>query len=88
MIIRWVSGQTPKAQIRKIDSKVQKTKVGTMVIINARFIMSGMGITTTKTTSTGVTMLTEMKGVGPMFHLKIVKLLIGIVEVVLCELRI
>ena len=33
-------------------------------------------------------MVTEMIGVGPMFHLKIVKLLLGIVEVVWRELRI
>ena len=53
-----------------------------MVIITERVIMSEMEITTATTISTGVTMVTEMIGVGPMFHLKIVKLFRGMVEVV------
>ena len=44
--------------------------------------------TTATKTSTGVSMITEMIGVGPMFNLKIVKLLLGIVEVLWRELRI
>ena len=67
---------------------VKEIKVETMVITTERVIMSEMGITTVTTTSTGVTMVTEMIGVGPMFHLKIVKLLLGMVEVVWRELRI
>ena len=50
--------------------------------------MSEMGITTTTETSIGVTMVTKMIGVDPMFHLKIEKLLLGMVEVVWRELRI
>ena len=78
----------PKAPIKRIGAKVKETKVGTMVIIIARVIMSEMGVTTTKTTSTAVTMVTKMIRVGPMFHLKIVKLLLEMVEVVWRELRI
>ena len=71
---RGVSDQVPKALIRKIGAKVKGTKVGTMVTITVRVIMSEMEITTATTTSTGVTMVIEM---GPMFLLKIVKLLQG-----------
>ena len=77
-----VSYQKPKAPTTKIGTKVTKTKVETMVITTKRVIMSEMGITTAKTTSTGVTIVREMIGVGLMFHLKIVKLLLGLVEVV------
>ena len=49
--------------------------------------MSDIGITTTTTTSTWVTMVTEMIGMGPMFLLKIVKLLLGMVEIIWSELR-
>ena len=59
-----------------------------MVTTTERVIMSEMGIATVTTTSTGVIMVTEMTGVGPMFHHKIVKLLLGMVEVVWRELRI
>ena len=53
-----------------------------MVITTERFIMSKMEITTVTTTSIGVTMVTQMLGMGPIFYLKIVKLLLGMVEVV------
>ena len=72
----------PKAQIRIIGAKVKETKVGSMVTITVRVIMSEMEITTATTTSTGVTMVTEMIGMGPMSLLKIVKLLLGMVEIV------
>ena len=78
----------PKAQIRIIGSKVKGTKVETMVTITVRVIMSEMEIRTATTTSTGVTTVTEMIGMGPMSLLKIVKLLLGMMEIVWCELRI
>ena len=77
-----IPNQTPKDPIRRIGTKVKEIKVRTMIIITERVIMSEMGITTATTISTGVTMVTEMIGVGPMFHLKIVKLFRGMVEVV------
>ena len=79
---RGVSDQAPKAQIRIIGAKVKGTKVGTMVTITMRVIMSEMETTTTITTSIGVTTVTEMIGMGPMSLLKIVKLLLGMVEIV------
>ena len=86
---RWgVSDQAPKAQIRIISAKVKVTKVGTMVTTSVRVIMSEMVTTTVTTTSTGVTMVIETTGVDPMFLLKIVKLLLGMVEIVWRELRI
>ena len=88
MIGRGVDDQTPKAPIRRIGAKVKETKVGTMIIIIVRFIMFEMGITTTTTTSTGVTMVTDLIGVRPIFHLKMVKFLLQMVEVVWHELRI
>ena len=78
----------PKALIRRICAKVNRTKVGTMVTTTVRVIMSEMETTTVTTTSTGVTMVTEMIGMGPMSLLKIVKLLLGMVEIVWRELRI
>ena len=78
----------PKALIRKIGAKVKGTKVGTMVTITVRVIMSEMETTTTNTTSTGVTTITKMIGMGPTSLLKIVKLLLGLVEIVWHELRI
>ena len=83
-----VSDQAPKARIRIIGTKVKGTKVGTMVTIIVRVIMSEMETTITTTTSTGVTMVIETTGVDPMFLLKIVKLLLGMVEIVWRELRI
>ena len=53
-----------------------------MVTITVRVIMSEMETTTTITTSIGVTTVTEMIGMGPMSLLKIVKLLLGMVEIV------
>ena len=85
---RGVSDRVPKAQIRIIGVKVKGTKVGSMVTINMRVIMSEMETTTATTTSIGVTMVTEMIGMGPRSLLKIVKLLLGMVEIVWCELRI
>ena len=83
-----VSDQAPKAQIRIIGAKVKGTKVGTMVTITVRVIMSEMETTTATTTSTRVTMVTKMIGMGPMSLLKIVKLLLGMVEIVWWELSI
>ena len=54
---RRVSDRAPKAQIRIIDTKVEGTKVGSMVTITVRVIMSEIETTTATTTSTGVTMV-------------------------------
>ena len=78
----------PKTPITRIGAKVKKTKVRTMVIIIVSVIMYEMSITTATTTSIRVTMVTEIIGVGPMFYFKIMKLLLGMVLVVWCELRI
>ena len=86
---RWgVSDQVPKALIRKIGAKVKGTKVGTMVTTIMRVIMSEMETTIATTTSIGVTMVIETTGMDSMLILKIVKLLLGMVEVVCRELRI
>ena len=85
---RGVSDRVPKPQIRRIGARVKETKVGSMVTITVRVIMSEMEITTATTTSTGVTMVTEIIGIGPMFLLKIMKLLLGMMEVVWREMRI
>ena len=77
-----------KAQIRIIGAKVKGTKVGTMVTTIVRVIMSEMETTTATTTLTGVTMLIETTGMSPMSLLKIMKLLLGMVEIVWRELRI
>ena len=61
-----VSDRAPKAQIRIIGAKVKGTKVGSMVTITVRVIMSEMETTTATTTSTEVTMVTEMIGLSPM----------------------
>ena len=66
----------------------QGNQVGSMVTITVRVIMSEMETTTAITTSTGVTTVTEMIGMGPMSLLKIVKLLLGMAEIVWRELRI
>ena len=57
----------PKAQIRRIGAKVKGTNVGSMVTITVRVIMFEMEITTATTTSTRVTMVTKMIGMGPMY---------------------
>ena len=88
MSSRGVSNKAPKAQIRIISAKVKGTKVETMVATTVRVIMFEMEITTATTTLTGVTMLIETTGMGPMPLLKIVKLLLGMVEIVWRELRI
>ena len=89
LMSRWgVSDRAPKAQIRIIGAKVKGTNVGFMVTIAVRVIMCDMENKTAKTASTGVTMVTEMIGMGPMSLLKIVKLLLGMVEIVWSELRI
>ena len=85
---RGISDRAPKAQIRIIGSKVKGTKVGSMVTITVRVIMSEMETTTAITTSTAVTMVTERIGLVPMSILKIVKSLLGMVEIVWRELRI
>ena len=85
---RGVSDRVPKAQIRRIGAKVNETKVGSMVTITVKVIMSEMESTTATTTSTRVTTVTEMIGMGPMSLLKTVKLLLGMVEIVWRELRI
>ena len=71
-----------------IGAKVKGTKVGTMVTTTVRVIMSEMETKTATTSSTRVTTVTEMIGIGPMSLLKIVKLLLGMVEIVWLELRI
>ena len=83
-----VSDQAPKVQIRKIGTKVMETKFGTMETTIVRVIMSEMETTTATTTLTGVTMLIETAGMGPKSFLKIVKLLLGMVEIVWRKLRI
>ena len=74
---RGVSDQVLKALIRRIGAKV-----GTMVTTTVMVIMSEMETTTATTTLTGVTMLIETTGMGPMSLFKIVKLLLGMVEIV------
>ena len=85
---RGIFDRVLKAQIRRIGAKVKETKVESMVTIIVRVIMSENETTTATTTSTGVTMVTKMIGMGPMSLLKIVKLLLGMVDIVWQELRI
>ena len=74
----------PKAPI---SAKVKEIKVGTMGIIIERVTMFEIATTTAKTTSIGVTMVTKTIIVGLIFHLKIGKFLLGMVEVVWRDLR-
>ena len=85
---RGVSDRVPKALIRRISAKVKESKVGSMVALIVRVIMFEMEISKATTTSIGVSRETYMIGMGPMFLLKIVTLLLGMVEVVWRELRI
>ena len=71
-----------------IGAKVKETKVRDTVITTERVNMSSMGTTTPTTTSIRTTMVTGMKGVVHMFHLKIRKLHLGMLEVVWHALRI
>ena len=59
-----------------------------MVTTIVRVIMSEMETIIATTTSTGVTMVIETTGMDPIILLKIVKLLLGMVEVVWRELMI
>ena len=79
-----IGGFQPSAQGSNQDNwrQGQGTKVETMVTTILRVIMSEMETTTTTTTLTGVTMLMKTTGMGPMSLLKIVKLLLGMVEIV------
>ena len=85
---RGISDRALKAQIRIIGAKIKGTKVRTMVTTTVRIIMSEIETTTATTTLTGVTMLIETIGMGPMSLLKIVRLLLGMVDIVWRELRI
>ena len=82
LIGRGIFDRTPKAPTRRIKAKVKEIEVVTMGITIERVTMLEMETTTATTTSTRVTMVTQMIGVGLMFHLKIVKFLLGMVEVV------
>ena len=78
----------PKALIRRIGAKVKETKVGSIVTITVRVNKFEKKITIATKTSTGVTMVIEMIGMGPMSLLKIVKLMLGMVKIVWHELKI
>lgn len=84
---RGVSYQTLKAPIRIIGAKVKKIKVKTMVITTERVIMSEINYNHDNNFNRG-NYGKRNERVGPMFHLKIVKFLLGMVEVVWHELRI
>ena len=88
LMSRGGSHQTPKSPITIIGTKVKELKVRTMVITTERVNMNEMESTIATTTSTGITMVKGMNGVVHMFHLKIGKLHLGMVEVVWCGLRI
>ena len=71
----------PKCPITKTCAKVKKAKVS-MVTTNNRGNMSEMRTITVTKTSTKISMVTIMIGVGQMFPLRIGKLLRGAIEVV------
>ena len=85
---RGISDRVPKAQNTGIGAKVKETNVGSMVNITVQVIISESETTTAITTSTSVTVVTEIIGMSLMSLLKIVKLLLGVVEVVWRDLRI
>ena len=87
MIRREISDITSKATIRIILVKVKEIKVGTIGIKIERATMFDMGTTTVTTTSTGVTMVIEIIEVVLMFHIKIGKLVLAMVEVVWREFK-
>ena len=62
---------TPKAPIKKIDTKVNEIKVGTMVTTIERVNLFEMETKTTTTPSTYVTMVIGIIEVGPIFLHKI-----------------
>ena len=78
----WVFDRTPKNSIRRIGFNNMEIKVGTMEITTERVTMFEIETTTATKTSTGVTMVIKTIRVGPMFHLKIGKFLLGMVEAV------
>ena len=82
------SDQVPKSLIRRIGTKVKGTNVGTIVTTTVRVSMSAMETTSATTTLTWITMVIEITGMGPMFLLKIMKLLLRMVDIVWRELRI
>ena len=62
--------RVPKAQIRRIGARVKETKVGSMVTITVRVIMSEMETTTVITTSTRVIIVKELIRMGSMSLIK------------------
>ena len=77
---RWgFFDRTTKAPI---SAKVKEIKFGTIGITTKKFTMFEIETTTATTTLIRVTMVIETIKVCPMFHLKIGKLLLGMVEVV------
>ena len=65
-MIRWgVSDQTPQAPMRIIGTTVKELKVGTMITTIKKVNMFEMETTIATTTSTVLTMVIGMIGVGP-----------------------
>ena len=83
---RWgFFDRTTKAPI---SAKVNEIKFGTIGIPTKKFNLFEIETTTATTTLIRVTMVTEMIGMGPMFHLKIGKFLLAMMEVVWRDLRV